>query len=78
MSTKESRHLFIMEKSGLDEALWFALQTMRIYRKAVLDKRRHPDGRVFTHASLRQYRREFIQSYLVFKRFILQHNKGIT
>lgn len=71
MSATETRHLLIMEKSGLDEALRFALQTMKTYRKAVLNNRKH--GRAFSHASLPQYKRGFIESYLVFKRFYLQY-----
>ena len=66
---ESSRLLFIETRDGVTGAKDFALRTLKIYRSAVLHSRKrgfpHPH-----HASLPQYRREFITSYLSFKHYL--------
>lgn len=54
---EEARLSFLINRDGLDETKKFARRAIRIYRQAVLCKK----GLFF--------RREFIESYLHFKRF---------
>ncbi|MHB8409968.1 MAG: hypothetical protein ACYDHY_18105 [Acidiferrobacterales bacterium] len=66
MGNEQNRLDFIEQRDGRDAAVVFALRTLRTYRKAVLAKRhsrRH-------HASLPEYRRSFIESYVAFKRYV--------
>ena len=56
------RILFVINQRGLDLALEWAIQTKWIYKRALLDKTHH--------ASLRHYKRTFIESYLALKGFI--------
>ena len=77
MSEKQ-RLDFIIERDGLDEAIAFAKRTVVIYRKCVLQSQKKLNAtpkhlRKFEkphHASFREFRRKFIQSYCDFKRFI--------
>jgi len=71
MSEKQ-RLDFIIERDGLIEAVAFAKRTIVIYRKSVLMSRKRGFGRPH-HASFREFRRNFIQSYCDFKRFISQN-----
>ena len=67
----ETRHLSM---STLEEAIAFAEQTKKVYKKALLQKGK--DGGKPHHATLPQYRRSFIESYLTFKRFLNFYKKG--
>lgn len=69
MEKEAERLKFIEERDGKQAALEFALRTMRIYRKAVLTSRKRGFSKPH-HASLEQYRRSFIESYLAFKRYL--------
>jgi len=55
---------FIMQRDGLNGAINFARQTMKIYRTSVVKK---------TFASSPVYKETFIKSYLDFKRFIKEN-----
>lgn len=68
MSEKQ-RLDFIIERDGLNEAVVFAKRTKVIYRKAVLMSRRRGYEKPH-HASFREFRSKFIQSYCDFNRFI--------
>lgn len=61
----EERHLRF---NTLEEGLAFARQTLNVYRKAL--RLKGCNGERLHHASLPQYRRGFIESCLVFRRFI--------
>ena len=56
------RIAFILERDGPENGREWIKRTMGIYRTAVLDKSHH--------ASKREYRRGFIQSYCEFKQFL--------
>lgn len=58
---------FVLQRDGELKAREFASRTFRIYRKCVLMNGKN--GRKFHHASLREFRRGFVESYLCFKRF---------
>jgi hypothetical protein len=60
---------FIIERDGLVEAVAFAKRTMVVYRKSVLISRKRGFDKPH-HASFIEFRRNFIQSYCDFKRFI--------
>ena len=60
---------FIIERDGLVEAVAFAKRTMVVYRKSVLKSQKRGFEKPH-HASFREFRRKFIQSYCDFKRFI--------
>ena len=68
MSEKQ-RLDFIIERDGLVEAVAFAKRTMVVYRKSVLISRKRGFDKPH-HASFREYRRKFIQSYCEFKCFV--------
>lgn len=71
MHSEFERLHFVEQRDGLAGALAFARQTMVIYRKAVMLSRKR--GHEKPHfASLPEYRRQFIESYLVFKRFVAE------
>jgi len=74
MTPEHQRLRFVEQRDGLAGALAFAKQTRAVYRTCVLRSRK----RGFTnphHASLAEYRRAFIESYLVLKHFIAYHEK---
>ena len=65
---------YIIENRGMQDAIDFAKQTVKIYRNAVVNGMRyrntgmgHPH-----HAILPEYRREFIQTYCDYKKFLLE------
>ena len=60
---------FIIERDGLVEAVAFAKRTMVVYRQSVLKSQKRGFEKPH-HASFREFRRKFIQSYCDFKRFI--------
>lgn len=69
------RFQFIVDRDGLEAALVFAEQTYKSYRLAVLrdGKRTLPSRAVGDKhfASLPQYRRSFIESYIFLKNKVL-------
>ena len=66
---EEQRLAFVEERDGIDGAVDFAQRTIIQYRIAVLNSRKRGSVNP-SHASLPQYRRGFIESYLAFKRYI--------
>jgi len=64
-----SRLKFIEARDGRQAAIDFAVQTMKTYRTCVLNSRKRGAAKPH-HASLPQYRREFIESYQAFKRYL--------
>ncbi len=71
----ESRVIsFLCERDGTTGALDYCARTSRTYRTAVLTSRKRGHARPH-FASLPEYRTLFIQSYLDFKRFVLNHRK---
>jgi hypothetical protein len=58
---------FLIRRDGHEKAREFAVRTLRAYRKCLLMTGN--GGRKFHHASLPQYRRSFVESYLYLKRF---------
>lgn len=73
----ESQRLrFLISRDGVDGAVAFALQTLRIYRQSVLKNGRH--NRQFHFASTREYRRKFIEAYCHFKRFYFFAQAGMS
>lgn len=73
-TAEEQRLAFLEARDGIDGAVEFAQRTMRQYRSAVLRsrKRGYITARI-SHASLPEYRRGFIESYLVLKQYVAKH-----
>jgi len=69
---EEQRIAFVEERDGIAGAVDFARRTIRQYRTAVLNSRKRGSVKP-SHASLPEYRRGFIESYLAFKRYIAAH-----
>ena len=69
---EEERLSFLESRDGVAGALNFSIRTMRQYRTAVLNSRKRGSVKP-SHASLPEYRRGFIESYLAFKRYIAVH-----
>ncbi len=70
MIVSEKQRLdFIIDRDGLAEAITFAKRTMVVYRQSVLKSQKRGFEKPH-HASFREFRRKFIQSYCDFKRFI--------
>ena len=77
MEAEKKRLGFVENRDGNAGAIAFAMQSRSQYRRAVLTSRK----RRFTkpsHASLPEYRRGFIESYLAFKRYIETHNASFA
>ena len=73
MEAEKQRLGFVEIRDGIAGAIAFAMQCRSQYRQAVLTSRK----RGFTKpgfASLPEYRRGFIESYLAFRRYIETHN----
>ena len=68
---------FIIERDGLVEAVAFAKRTMVVYRKSVLISRKRGFDKPH-HASFIEFRRNFIQSYCDFKRFIKDNSPKLN
>jgi hypothetical protein len=68
------RLTLLIERDGLDAAVEFAERTMRVYRTAVLTSRKRGCAKPH-HASLPEYRRNFIMGYLSFKQFISRNRQ---
>jgi hypothetical protein len=65
---------FLCARDGIAGAREYCERTVRTYRRSVLTSRKR--GHVHAHfASLPEYRRQFIASYLDFKRFALTHGQ---
>lgn len=69
---EERRLAFVEERDGVAGAVDFARRSMQQYRTAVLNSRKRGSVKP-SHASLPEYRRGFIESYLAFKRYIAAH-----
>jgi hypothetical protein len=68
------RIAFLCARDGIAGASEYCERTSRIYRRSVLTSRKR--GHLHVHfASLPEYRRRFIASYLDFKRFALSHKQ---
>lgn len=72
---EEERIRFLEQRDGVSGAKDFCRRTMKIYRAAVLTSAKRGFGKPH-HASFREYRRGFIQSYLEFKRYAHSPNAG--
>lgn len=75
---EQDRLNFIIQRDGIDAAVDFARNTMKIYRKSVL--RSHKRGYGYNSqkgnihfASIPEFRRKFIESYCAFKKFVAQN-----
>jgi hypothetical protein len=62
MGEEPGRIEFLVRRDGVDAAVVLVDRTMRVYRRAVLDKRHF--------ASASEYRRKFIEAYCEFKRWL--------
>lgn len=62
MGEEKGRIEFLVRRDGVEAAAGWVDRTMRIYRRAVLDKRHF--------ASRDEYRRKFIEAYCEFKRWL--------
>ena len=60
--SEEGRIALLVQRDGLEAAVEWVSRTLRIYRRAVLDKRHY--------ASTPEYRQRFIESYCDFKRWL--------
>ncbi len=67
MINEQQRFEFLVARDGMEKALEFAERTMRSYRRAVLHSRKCGHTKPH-HASLPEYRRKYILSYLYNKR----------
>lgn len=74
---EEQRLAFIEQHDGVKGAVDFARQGMQIYRTCVLRSRKRGFGNPH-HASLPEYRRGFIESYLAFKNYVKTHNAMLS
>ena len=61
------RIAFLVKRDGIKNAIEFSERTKRAYRRAVVNPNDLP---ALTYASLLEYRRGYISSYLQFKRFL--------
>jgi hypothetical protein len=80
---EKDRLSFIERRDGVQGALSFARQGYTIYRRSVLQSAKRGYGVKVSafadtrphHASFREYRKAFIESYLCFKRYIKENSK---
>ena len=78
---EEQRLAFVEQRDGVQGAVAFARQGIKIYRSCVLQSARRGYGvkgsayadKSPHHASFREYRRGFIDSYLAFKAYVELH-----
>jgi len=70
MTDERERIGFLLRRDGLSSTLRWVDQTMKIYRRAVLNKHHH--------ASLPEYRRKYIQSYCDFKHWLTKQGGNIN
>ena len=79
--TETDRLAFVEQRDGIQGAVAFARQGVRIYRSCVLQSARRGYGvkgsayadKTPHHASFREYRRGFIESYIAFKAYVELH-----
>lgn len=71
---EDLRLAVIVKFEGVKAAVEFAERTMRVYRTAVLTSRKRGCAKPH-HASLPEYRRNFIMGYLSFKQFISRNRQ---
>ena len=71
---EEQRLAFVQARDGVPGAVAFARQTMMIYRTSVLRSRKRGIDKPH-FASLPEYRRGFIESYLAFKDYAATHDR---
>ena len=69
---EDQRLAFIEKRSGVQSAILFAKQTLKIYRSSVLRSSKRGFDKPH-HASFSGYRKTFIQSYLAFKKYVGKH-----
>lgn len=74
---EDLRLAFVENRDGVDGAVNFAKRAMSQYRKAVLNSRKRGSVKP-SHASLPEYRRGFIESYLAFKKYVLDQSRSDT
>lgn len=69
---------YIIESRGMQDAVDFARQTMKIYRNAVVNGMRHQNTGTGHphHAALPEYRCEFIQTYCDYKKFLEENENS--
>ena len=65
--SEERRIRFLVERDGMESTVAWVDRTMRIYRRAALDRHHH--------ASADEYRRKFIEAYCEFKRWLARVRK---
>lgn len=70
---EEQRLAFVEQRDGVEGAVEFARQGIKIYRTCVLRSMKRGFAKPH-HASLPEYRRGFIESYLAWKHYIKTHN----
>jgi hypothetical protein len=75
--SEHQRLAFVEGRDGLEGAISFARQTVKVYRKAVLCSRKRGYAKPH-HGSLPDYRRGFIESYLVAKQFLKKHGRSVN
>lgn len=75
MKNEEKRIAFVEERDGPEAAYAFVVQTYKIYKKALMLSRKRGCERPH-FASLPEYRRNFIESCVVFRAYKSQHQKG--
>lgn len=71
--TEWPRIRFLIERDGLNAALIWCENTMKIYRAAVLD--RGNANRKGHYASTREFKRTFIDSYKDFKQLLAMYGE---
>jgi hypothetical protein len=69
---EHERLSFIIRRDDIHVAVQFAITTMRVYRTQLLHSRKRGFNKP-SHASLPEFRKNFIMSILAFKKFI-KHN----
>lgn len=73
-----NRLAFVEQRDGVQGAIEFAKQGIKVYRRSVLQSAKRGygvKGSLYAdksphHGSFREYRRGFIESYLEFKKYI--------
>ena len=81
--SERQRLSFVEQRDGIHGAVDFARQGIKIYRSCVLQSAKRGYGakgsayadRKPHHASFREYRRGFIESYLAFKAYVELHKE---
>ena len=72
LTIEDDRLTLLIDRDGLQAAVAFAKQTMGIYRTCFFTRTKNGQKH-YCHD--KKYRRSFIESYLAFKRFYLQHKE---